>query len=451
MGRDGRRGGGAGPWRLPRSGRWAGLAWLLLALAACDPGPSGSETVGDTSDDTSDVAGEDSGDTGLDIDGTGLDVVSEQGPGGLPLIAVRVPAAELAELHGRDEGSDGYAITARVQMLGDTWPKVTMQLHGGLSRSFPKKSYRLTFPDDDEPEVPWFSGRPEEHRRLVLHASWIDPTWMRNKLTMDVVSALGGLAPRMSFVWLRVNGQDMGLYVAIERIDRPFLKRRGLHRDGNVYKAVDHRANWAKKAAPMNGYELKVNEDNPTDDLGELLATLSDTPATQAAFEAEVEPVLDLDAFMLWQAVHTFADNRDTFTKNYYLYHDLAAPPGTEAAAFELISWDADATFGLNWDGAPAPPRPPSWHGSDAFSPRLFAIAAYRAEYRARYLAALDGALSEAALLSRVEAMAAAIEQAAKADLALWDRDADFEDAVDALRAFVSGRRGVMRPLLEGL
>ncbi len=372
-------------------------------------------------------------------------------PAPVPLIEFTVPDDALAALDAPADALEEPRVHAEVEMLNRRWADVRLQLHGATARLHPKRSYRLTFPDDDEPLVPWFDGPPDRHRRLVLHASWIDPTFLRNALTMDRARALGTLAPRVTHAWLRINGRDQGLYVVIERIDRPFLRRHGLDPDGQVLKAVDHRADWAAKPYPLLGFEAKVNPLASPAALGTLLTALSHTPPSAQAFEAQVTPRLELGEFMGWQLVHTFADNRDTFSKNYYLYHDASAPPGDPRARFRVISWDADATFGLTWNGTPVEPAGDRWHGTDAFVPRLLSIPTYRDAYLARFGAALDGVLSTTALAHDVALAAARIGPAARQDQRLWLRDGAFDVEVARLLAVIEARHTQLRQLLEGL
>ena len=204
---------------------------------------------------------------------------------------------------------------------------------------------------------------------------------MRNKLTFDLIRSLGGLAPRVGYCVLSINGEWHGLYSLVERIDKPYLGRQGLDKDGNLYKAENHLANWDLAADPLDGFDVEINKDNSNDDLGELLEALTYTPQNLADFQAEVEPLLSLEDFHLWQQVHVFALNRDTFTKNYYLYHDLDEAPEDPKSRFRIVSWDADATFGLNWDGQWLDTNEVSWHGSDTFSQRLYSIPAYKSAY----------------------------------------------------------------------
>ncbi|MGC4118776.1 MAG: CotH kinase family protein [Myxococcales bacterium] len=368
----------------------------------------------------------------------------------LPGLDLSVDPKALERLDASGEAE--LEVEAALRFEGTVHPSVRLELHGGYSRRVPKRSYRLTFPDEAELHTALFDrdAPAEDHRRIVLQAAWIDPTFMRNKLTLDLVRALGGLAPRVAYVTVSFNGRPHGLYTAIERIDRPWLRRQGLDPEGNLYKAVNHNANWADKTDPLRGFERAANEENPSDDLGQLLHACS--YAAAADFAVEVEPLLSLDDFALWQLVHTFAMDRDTFTKNYYLHHSLAAPRGTPEARFRLISWDADATWGLSWDGTALPAGADgAWHGTDRFAPRLFAIPHHREAYVARYREALRGELAPEAVARRIDAMAGELGEAAARDLAQWSRGVDFDREVSRLRAVVDERHQVMSAALDGL
>ena len=369
---------------------------------------------------------------------------------GLPVIDIAIDPDELDHMH--ELFDDEIQAIVAVTMFGVRYGDVEFELHGGFARTVPKKSYRLEFTDESKPLVDLFSdGEVDDHHRFVLTAAWIDPTYVRQKITMDVIRDLGGLAPRVDFVNLYLNGDWHGLYQIVERIDKPYLKRQELNRDGNLYKAENDSANWQAKSKPLKGYDVVINDDNPTDDLGELLEALSYTPTTLGDFQTEVEPLLDLDDFHVWQMVHTCAMNRDTFTKNYYLFHDLDAVAGEPEARFRIITWDTDATWGINWDGEPLSTDEQQWHGTENFSPRLYAIDSYLGTYRARYLAALDDELSPVSMKLRVAAAVSRIRTAAEADLELWGRDADLDDAVDTLKAAIDEREAAIRPVIEAL
>ena len=443
-----------------RSPIWRLTLLLLLALGLSLPSACGDDAGGDgetEAQDTSTVSATDTATTATgepsasDDTSTGPAVIKEPVEAyGLRVIDVEIDPEQLQEMN--DKFDDDITATVVVTMDGQRREDVEFELHGGHVRTLPKKTYRLVFPDDEKPTVDWFGDGLETQRRVVLQANWIDPTSFRNKLTFDLIRDMGGLAPRVGYCILSINGEWHGLYSLIERIDKLYLDREKLDKDGNLYKAENHLANWNHKADSLDGYDVEINKDNDHDDLDELLSALTYTPQTQADFQAEVEPRLSLDDFDAWQQVQVFALNRDTFTKNYYLYHDHDEDLGDPKARFRIISWDADATFGLNWDGEWLDTDEVSWHGTDAFSQRLYEIPEYKSAYKAGFQSALDGPLSPTTIATRIASTTSRIRQAAIADFAHWGRDdLDFDAAVETLKEAVQARHDVMTSVLSNL
>ena len=424
-------------------GIFPALFTLAAGLAACGTDPS---VAGADVSDTEELA--DAGGGLLPDDPAAAGWIASSH--GLPTIAIWAAPEDLELIHTNYD--DDIPITVAVQMPEGAWEEVTFELHGGHARTLAKKTYRLIFPDGQEPVFDLFGdGELGTHRRFVLNASWIDPTFMRNRLTMDMVRELGGLSPRLSYRILLLNGEWHGLYAVTERIDKPWVKRQDLDKDGNLYKAENSLANFAAKADHLDGYEMEMNEDNPTADLAALLDILTYTPATYEDFEAEVAPWLDIDEFMGWQLVHTFAMNTDTYTKNYYLYHDIDAALGTADHRFRVVSWDADATWGIAWDGQTVDTTSTAWHGTDTFSPRLFSIDSYLGTYKSMYTDALEETFTVSGQHTRIAALSSTIRSAALADLERWERDEDFDAEVSTLKAVIAGRHALMSELIEAL
>ena len=164
------------------------------------------------------------------------------------------------------------------------------------------------------------------------------------------------------------------------------------------------------------------------------------------SFQAEVATRLDLEDWMVWQGVHTLADNRDTFTKNYYLYFD----PDLPESGFRIISWDADATWGINWDSMIVEPTTMAINGHDPFSGRILGIEGYRIPYVSRYeerVESVSGA--EADVLAGMEEQHRRFAPFITRDLAHWDRDMDVEALHNALRAAIVTRFEVMRGVVS--
>ncbi|MFO0749260.1 MAG: CotH kinase family protein [Myxococcota bacterium] len=427
----------------------------FLALAACEAlaaSACGDDDPRSAPDPDVVVPDGRDGDTAPDIDvdvGDAPDVEVATGP--IRKVELEVDADEWENLH--DHIYDAITIATTVVIDGQRFPGGTVEAHGGYARDVPKKSYRVELPDEPDAHVDLFGDGVERQRHFVLKASWIDRSFLREALAMQLTRDSGGLAPRIAFAELRVNGKLLGLYELVERIDRNYLDRHDLEDDEvHLYKAESHAANWADKTNPLDGYDIQLGEDQPdTSDLAALLHACSATPTTDAGFAAEVEPRLEVEDVVIWQRCNTFMGNRDAFTKNYYLYHDLEAAAGDPEARFRVISWDADATFGLEWEGTDLPGDQTAWTGTDAFSGRLVQVPKWRERYLAEYDRALGAELAPERLKAWIDAHAPDIEVLAKADLAAWQPEAEWQAEVDRLKQLVDKRAAVMRSVIDGL
>jgi spore coat protein H len=426
------------------------IVFGVLSLSACEPETSPSPEAADTnaieSPDTIDMSDTtDSPETidALDIPNTSADSTTTQSPI-IHRLELELDPTAWQRLEDHPDATDELDCTLTFD--GTRIEGVDFELHGGFARAVPKKSYRLELPDEAEIPLALF-GPPELHRRFVLKASYIDPTFLRERLTLDLVREEGGLAPRVAFTELTINGEWRGLYLLVERVDRPFIRRHGLGDTMvQLYKAEDHNANWQAKPDPLAGYDIELGAPALATDLGDLLNALTRTPLSVDDFEREVEPRLSLDDFLIWQRVHTFAGNRDTFTKNYYLAHDLEHP-----SPFRIVSWDADATFGLDWDGTPLPADERAWHGTDRFSPRLFQIPVWRGLHALAYREALEIRWTPDRLEARIRELASLLRPVAERDLELWQSRISYLSEIERLIASIRNRHRVMTGVLDGL
>ncbi|MCA9581478.1 MAG: CotH kinase family protein [Myxococcales bacterium] len=348
-------------------------------------------------------------------------------PEGIASLCVWVAEEDLGRLY--EDPDARIEVGASITLDGELFEDGEFELHGGAARSWPKKSYRVRF-DDDKAPYDFFGDGTERHRRLVLQASWIDPTFVRAKTACDLVRELGGLAPRFNFTRLFINGELHGLYVVIERIDDVYLERQGFSATGNLYKAESHDANWAVRTNPLAGFDEKTDEDGKAEDLAALFEAISSAPESKEGVENAVAPLLEIEDFLLWNLVMSYALNLDTFTKNYYLYHDPMAAPGSPGAKFRIIQWDADTTFGLWWTGAryEDPSKATLFGEKNRFAQKLFAIVDYYGPYLERFEERLGSELEPKAMMGRVGSDLDRIREATREDMALWERDLVPED-----------------------
>lgn len=176
-------------------------------------------------------------------------------------------------------------------------------------------------------------------KRFALNNAKNDPTYMRSCLAYQVFAAAGIPAPRCTYARVRVNGEDKGLYFAVEEIKKPFLRRHLRDDDGNLYEgtACDFRPEF------FGGFEQETNLDTDPSraDLQRVYDILQDTP--DAELEAALDEVVNLERFYRFWVAESLVWHRDGYSgnaNNYFMYADPA-----DDGRFMWIPWGPDAAM----------------------------------------------------------------------------------------------------------
>jgi hypothetical protein len=232
-------------------------------------------------------------------------------------------------------------------------PRIGIRSRGAGGRSGIKPSLRLDFnryaPDQE------FLGLSA----VVLANAVQDPAMLSRRLSMTVFAALELPAPRVVHARLFVNGEYIGLYEAVEAIEKAFLKRAfgwdstGRHRrdEGYLFEYKwDDGYDWSYFGYDLKRYarlfEPKTHElDAPTVLYGPVDAMFrAFNEASDADFEREVGQYLYLAVFIRHLAVERFISDIDGFLgdwgpNNFFIYRF----EGRNLSA--VIPWDKDSTF----------------------------------------------------------------------------------------------------------
>jgi spore coat protein H len=305
---------------------------------------------------------------------------------------------------------------------------------------------------EPRPSFDFFGTGAEKTERLVLQAAWIDYTFIRNKLIFDTLNDIGAWAPRLGYARIYINGELNGLYQVIERVDEHFLKRHGLDRNGNLYKAEDEGADFRPHERTLVGFAEVTNEDGRAEDLDDLLRAVLGTEVSYEAYQRELATRISFEDFVHFNIVMSHVLNLDTFIKNYYLYHDPAATSPAAGSVFRIIHWDADASFGIGWNTPRADQleraalwsEPYDTHQDNELARRMFSIPAYRTAYLARFEELLRGPLSPGVLGPKADALFAKLEPFIRADLSQWRREQSFDTERAFLKQMIELRARVM-------
>ena len=344
------------------------------------------------------------------------------------------------------EGNGPVTVTYR----GKRFVGTEAQYRGASSSHYPKRSYRVDFTPDDEFKDN-DAGFPNR-RSIVLTTTFDDNAYFRQKMCFDVWSLLAP-ARRIvtAFTVLYVNGEYVGLYLLGDHISGEWFEDQGYPEEANLYKSVDHSANFystygGPKSSWHSGYEKKEGVEEDFSDLDafvEFVATASD-----AEFDAGIADYVDLEDVHDWWALAIFGSTDDSAGKNAYFYNDPAAP------LFRIEPWDFNYSFGQTWQTErKTPDSTDDFGGTNNLFRRLLASDAYGDEIRARLHDALADELSTEEMHALIDSYTALIDRSAEKDWAAWgyeyrtyggwswrDDWTDYGEEVDYIREWVEDR-----------
>jgi hypothetical protein len=207
--------------------------------------------------------------------------------------------------------------------------------------------------------------------RLALNNSKQDASYARTCVTYERFRKAGVPAPRCTFAHLTINGDDFGVYLAVEEVDKEFVRRNFDDPEGNLYEgtASDFRPEF------IGGFEQETNQDSDPshDDLQAVLDVLDGNAGPDLA--PALDQVIALDEFYRFWATESLVWHRDGYggnANNFFLYADPS-----DGGRFHFIPWGADSTFITNTVAT----VPDSVLAFGAIANRLYLTAAGRERY----------------------------------------------------------------------
>ena len=166
---------------------------------------------------------------------------------------------------------------------------------------------------------------------LDLHAAPMDATKVREALALSLFRRMGVPAPRTAFVEVlltvpgKYNKECLGLYIAVENVDKRFLRERFGTDEGTAMNPVGVRSidyfgdNWERYKSQ---YRPQVE---PTEKERQRIAAFAKLVhrADDADFKKEIDSYLDVDAFLRFLAANALTANLQSvfaLGNNYHLY-----------------------------------------------------------------------------------------------------------------------------------
>lgn len=289
--------------------------------------------------------------------------------------------------------NEEYAACA-VVIDGESYKNVAIRAKGNTSLSSvaaygnDRYSFKLEF--DHYNDQATFHGLD----KLCLNNIIQDNTYMKDYLCYTMMNYAGASSPLCSFAFITVNGNDWGLYLAVESVEDSFLER-NYNSTGNLYKpdstnmgggrgngkdfkqedlgtsdttdssaanAKPNRADFGNLGGGKNGKngfggmgsdDVKlVYTDDEFDSYSNIFSSaktdITDADKTRLINSLKILSsddaalTVDTDAVIKYFAVHNFVCNFDSYTgsmiHNYYLYEN--------DGILSMIPWDYNLAFG---------------------------------------------------------------------------------------------------------
>lgn len=276
--------------------------------------------------------------------------------------------------------SEEYSNCALV-IDGESFKNVAIRAKGNTSLSSVRSmgserySFKLEFDHYDKNKT--YYGLD----KLCLNNLIQDNTMMKDFLAYQMMYGFGVDAPMCSYVYITVNGEDRGLYLAVEGIEDSFLERNYGGDTGNLYKPDSMSFGGGNFSFDGGNFsfggggggfnfgggggfgmgssdvKLQYIDDDPdsysnifgsaktditTKDKERLISSLKDLSSY-----TNLENVLDMDEVLRYFVVHNFVINGDSYTgsmiHNYYLHES--------DGKLAMIPWDYNLAFGTFMGG----------------------------------------------------------------------------------------------------
>lgn len=218
--------------------------------------------------------------------------------------------------------------------------------------------------------------------KLSLNNIIQDNTYMKDYLVYQMMGYFGVDSPLCSYVYITVNGEDFGLYLAVEGVEESFLSRNYGSDYGELYKPDTTQTqgggdgempDMRNASEPPNGTEVPDRREDEngiqggsssedvsliySDDDYDSYSNIFDNAKTNISDDdrdrfieslkklnenENIEDVVDVDEVIRYFVVHNFVCNFDSYTgsmiHNYYLYE--------EDGKMSMIPWDYNLAFG---------------------------------------------------------------------------------------------------------
>ena len=252
-----------------------------------------------------------------------------------------------------EASEDSYELCTLV-IDGETFEGAGIRVKGNNSRSLVKRygleRYSLKVEFDHFKDGASYHGLD----KLSLDAGFQDNSYLKNYLAYDMMSFMEVPAPACSFAWVTVNGDDWGLFLAVEEAEEAFAQRYFGPDHGALYKP-----DYLRLEDENADVALRYVDDDPASYDNIFRKAMVDVDDADRRRLVEALRVLDsgeglesavmVDETLRYFVVQVFTVNLDSYLgptgHNYLLYE--------EDGRIRMLPWDYNLAFATYTLGMP--------------------------------------------------------------------------------------------------
>lgn len=301
--------------------------------------------------------------------------------------------------------------------------------------------------------------------KLSLDSSFQDNSYLKNYLAYDMMEYMDVPSPLCSYVWVTVNEEDWGLFLAVEEPEEAFARRNFGKDYGQLYKP-DYRSLEAenKDVALVYTTDDPADYDNIFRNAKFKIGPEDEQAVIQAlkilASGQDLTDAIDIDSVLRYFPVQVFTVNLDSYLgrtgHNYFLYE--------ENGILSILPWDYNLAYATYSLGMPDPindaelyvnypidtPAAGEIMRNRPLYHNLMKQEEYFAQYHTYFDAFIRGYFESGAFLKKVTQTTEMIAPYVEKDPTAFCSYEDYLTGVDTLTRFCILRAESVRAQLDG-
>lgn len=326
---------------------------------------------------------------------------------------------------------------------------VTFRYRGGSSRIWPKKNYKVYFPD---------GFRPDGLNSMDMNGQFSDKLFLRELLCHRLYGQAGGPYCQCDPTVMYLNDGFWGIYIRVESVNHDYLVRNQRNPDGDLYKSYGSSLPLASYEDYAQTYTRQTNETQTYDDIKSFIETMKSLSGS--SLKSYLDSHLDVTSFANYLAVTNLVMDHDHLHKNYFWYKDTP-----NLGKWEMLPWDKDLTMGrtfpgggihgilsdtITWDypldyGA-------ATHDANSYNgmiDKFLSVPEYQAQYKQRMANLMATIFTTNNLFPMIDTLAEQIRPQVPRDREVWgswgdETNRDVDTQVSYIKTFITNRRSFL-------